>query len=547
MLHWWYSCYRCWWWGAFAQPGGGASSVNEIWHPSKEQQVCILSRVCRVFGTQDHQWGTPHDYQESRCSTTCSSPQESEWVEIFLGLLHYYGKFIPNLATLNYTLNSLLKTSTTWNWSEQCEQAFKDTKDKLTSAAVLVHYDPQMPLHLAGDASAYSVGAVISHVYPDGSERPVAYASRTLSASERNYSQLEKEALSLIFGLRKFHQYLYRGKFTLVTDHKPLTTIFSDKKGIPPLAAARLQRWALQLSAHNYTIQFRPTKAHANADGLSRLPVKGSSTNKCNAEPNLFNICQIESLPLTSEQLKQATRTDPILSRVLMFTKNGWPAQVSETLKPFWNRRLKLSLEDSCLMWGHRVIVPKKWQKRVLGELYQVHFGIAHTKAVARGYVWWPELNKQVEAMSKSCTQCQKVKNTPAVAPLYPWTWPAMPWQRIHIDFAGPFQGQMFLIVVDSHSKWPEVLPMKKTTADATIVELRRLFSCYGLPDQLVSDNGPQFVSEKFRVFLKAMALSIYVVLPITLPQTVQLNISYKLSRKQCKDRKQNHSPSSND
>ena len=105
--------------------------------------------------------------------------------------------------------------------------------------------------------------------------------------------------------------------------------------------------------------------------------------------------------------------------------------------------------------------------------------------------------------MTKSCTQCQKVKKTPSVAPLHPWTWPSMPWQRIHMDFAGPFRGQMFLIVVDSHSKWPEVLPIKKTTAEATIIELLRLFSCYGLPEQLVSENRPQFVSEEFRAFLK--------------------------------------------
>ena len=272
-------------------------------------------------------------------------PKNQHELRSFLGLLHYYGKFIPNLATLIYPLNSLLKTSTPWNWSEECERAVNEAKDRLTSASVLAHYDPQLPLCLAGDASAYGIGAVISHVFPNGSERPVAYASRTLSASEKNYSQLEKEALSLIFGIRKFHQYLYGRKFTLVTDHQPFTTIFSDKKGIPPLAAARLQRWALLLSAHHYTIQFRPTKAHANAN------------------PNLFNICQIESLPLTSGQLKQATRTDPTLSKVLMFTKTGWPMQVSEALKPYWNRRLELSLEEGCIMWGNRVVVPNKWQK----------------------------------------------------------------------------------------------------------------------------------------------------------------------------------------
>ena len=142
-----------------------------------------------------------------------------------------------------------------------------------------------------------------------------------------------------------------------------------------------------------------------------------------------------------------------------MFTKTGWPVQVSEALKPYWNRRLEWSLEDRCILWGNRVIILKKWQKSVLEELHQVHFGIARTKAIARGYVWWPELNEQIEEMTRSCTVCLKVKNAPAVAPLHPWTWPARPWQRLHADFAGPFQGQMFLIVVDSHSKWPEVVP----------------------------------------------------------------------------------------
>ena len=147
------------------------------------------------------------------------APKNQHELRSFLGLLHYYGKFIPNLATLIYPLNSLLKTSTPWNWYEECEQAFNEAKDRLTSASVLAHYDPQLPLRLAGDTSAYGIGAVISRVFPNGSERPVAYASRTLSASERNYSQLEKEALSLIFGIQKFHQYLYGRKFTLVTDH----------------------------------------------------------------------------------------------------------------------------------------------------------------------------------------------------------------------------------------------------------------------------------------------------------------------------------------
>ena len=125
---------------------------------------------------------------------------------------------------------------------------------------------PGMPLLM--------VSVQCSHIYHDGIERPIAYASRTLTSSERNYTQLEKEALSLVFGIKKFHPYIYGREFQLLTDHKPLTTILGPKAGIPSLAAARLQRWALLLSSYKYQIQYKATQTHSNADGLSRLPVK---------------------------------------------------------------------------------------------------------------------------------------------------------------------------------------------------------------------------------------------------------------------------------
>ena len=153
-------------------------------------------------------------------------------------------------------------------------RVFQEIKKLLVSAPVLAHYNPELSIRLAGDASAYGIGAVISHKFPDGTERPVAHASRTLTSTERNYSQLEKEALALVYGVQKFHQYLYGRQIVLVTDHKPVTTILGHKCGIPSLAAARLQRWALILSAYSYVIEFRPTKQHASADGLSRLPLR---------------------------------------------------------------------------------------------------------------------------------------------------------------------------------------------------------------------------------------------------------------------------------
>jgi len=204
-------------------------------------------------------------------------PKNVQELQSFLGLLNYYAKFIPNLASILHPLHELLRKHQRWQWTQQCAEAFRSAKHKISSAPVLAHFDPTLPLVLAGDASAYGVGAVISHSFPDGSERPIAYASRTLSMSERNYAQVEKEALALIFGLNKFHQYLYGRTFILQTDHKPLTTILGPTKGFPSLAVARLQRWTMQLAGYSYQIEFRPTKQHCNADGLSRLPLANKS------------------------------------------------------------------------------------------------------------------------------------------------------------------------------------------------------------------------------------------------------------------------------
>ena len=124
-------------------------------------------------------------------------------------------------------------------------------------------------------------------------------------------------------------------------------------------------------------------------------------------------------------------------------------------------------------------------------------------KFVARSYVWWPGVDRAIEEVAKECQACQAVKHAPAPAPLHPWEWPRKPCQRVHVDFLGPFQGFMFLVAVDAHSKWPEVEVMKVTTAAKTIEAIRKRFAAFGLPKQIVSDNGPQFISEEFTAFMR--------------------------------------------
>ena len=134
-------------------------------------------------------------------------------------------------------------------------------------------------------------------------------------------------------------------------------------------------------------------------------------------------------------------------------------------------------MEDECVMWGTRVIVPKQLQSAILDELHVGHPGIVWMKELSRSHVWWPHLDQELEKRARECESCQEGRKAPTAAPLHPWNWPTKPWARVHLDFAGPFLDKMFLVIVDAHSKWPEVLEMHCTTAEKTIETLRSV--CY--------------------------------------------------------------------
>ncbi len=135
--------------------------------------------------------------------------------------------------------------------------------------------------------------------------------------------------------------------------------------------------------------------------------------------------------------IAEATRRHLILSRVLHHVKSGCPTNGTEpALQPYWSRRHELTVEQGCLIWGIRVIVPCSLQQQVLEELHHSHSGIERMKAVARSYVWWPGLDGDLVTLARSCKKCQSCQSMPAVAPLHPWLWPTQPWQRIHIDYA---------------------------------------------------------------------------------------------------------------
>ena len=177
------------------------------------------------------------------------APQPTNVSELksYIGILSYYGKFLPNLATTLAPLYTLLHKDVPWRWTDEEQAAFATSKQLLTSSQVLVHFDPDKSLILSCDASQYDIGAVLSHRTEDGAEKPIGFASRTLSAAEKNYSQIEREGLACIFGVKRFHSYIYGRQFELMTDHKPLLTLFDAKRSVSPQASGRIQRWALHV------------------------------------------------------------------------------------------------------------------------------------------------------------------------------------------------------------------------------------------------------------------------------------------------------------
>ena len=432
-------------------------------------------------------------------------PENVTQLKAYLGLLNYYGRFLKNLSHELHPLHRLLKKDVKYIWGPEQQECFERSKQLILSVEVLTQYNPSLPLVLHCDASAYGLAAVLSNVMADGSEHPIGFVSRTMNKAEKNYSQLDKEGAAIMFGVKRFHKYLYGRSFNIVTDHKPLLSLFHEEREIPVNASPRVQRWGLQLRGYDYHIEYRPGAAHQNADGLSRLPLK--ETVREEDDGTVFALKRIEEATLlTADEVAHWTRYDPVLSQVHEFILRGWPHDAGDNVKfsTYRSKKDELSIQDGVILWGARVVIPGQGRGRMLEQLHVGHPGASRMKALARSYIWYPGMDKDIEDMVASCDVCQQHRKVPAAAPLHPWEYPDGPWKRIHIDYAGPYKGMMMLIVIDAFSKkWIEVFLTKAATTEATVEKLRECFARYGLPDVIVSDNASNFRSEEFAEFIR--------------------------------------------
>lgn len=430
------------------------------------------------------------------------APRNVTEVQAIAGMVNYYARFIPNISTLLSPIYDLLQKNKKFLWSKECEDALDSIKKEILSDRYLVHFDPKIPIKLACDASNVGIGAVLLHVFPNGEEKPICFASRTLNKAEKNYSVIHREALAIYWATQKFYQYLKGTKFILQSDHKPLLAIFGENKGIPQMAAGRLQRWAYFLSGFDYELQYVKGIHNGGADGLSRLPLE-QETAELEVESDYFSFLIEEKLPVDSKQLRQATRVDPEISKVFSYVRNGWPDTVEEKLRPYFIRSTELSIDQGLLLWGYRVIVPQKYRLDLLKEVHSTHLGSSKMKSLARQYFWWPNLDKDLENFAKSCDVCNTLASNPKKAVLIKFDQTKEPLERIHGDFLGPVKGKYYLIFTDAYSKWPEVYPMNRIDSANTVNKLRDYCSRYGIPKKIISDNGRQLISDEFEYFCK--------------------------------------------
>ncbi|XP_065188286.1 uncharacterized protein K02A2.6-like [Sycon ciliatum] len=429
-------------------------------------------------------------------------PKDQTALQSFIGLVMFYSRFVPSISDVLQPLRQLLVKDAPWDWSSECQESFEKVKSLMADAPILAHFDINRKVIVECDASPYGLGACLLQEDDTGSRRPVCFVSRALSSAESHYSQIEREALAIVFAVKRLHMYLYGRPFVLRTDHKPLLRIFGPHSDMPATAVSRLQRWAVILSEYEYQIEHISGTANVIADCLSRLPLKLSEQQEATVVNAVLQHARdpCESLPVSAADVAAASKDDAVISRIMQYLQFGWPADTPDDLQAYRRCRNELTIESGCLVRGHRTVIPVQLRRALLQELHSVHLGIVRMKSVARSFFWWPGIDDDIKHLATSCRQCQDTANAPPKEAPHPWIYPSEPFERVHVDFA-EHDGQHYFLLVDAYSKWLSVYKMSSTTTHQTLECLLSFLSTYGIPKTLVSDNGPQFTSHLFRQF----------------------------------------------
>ena len=370
-------------------------------------------------------------------------------------------------------------------------------KDILADKPLLRLFDPKLPVTIQADSSSTGLGACIMQ-----NSQPVAYASRSLTPTEVNYAQIEKELLAILFAAEKFSNYIFGTEVLVQSDHKPLEYIF--KKPLHT-ASPRIQLMLLKLMKHKLKVVYTPGSKMYIADTLSRAYIQGEAELEDHGISEYRVHAVSTHYPATTQKLSQvreATNEDVTLQKLKKYTYGGWPPKrgsVPPNLMPYWIMRDEIHEEDGLLFAGERLIIPSNLRREMLTKIHEGHFGAEKCYLRANESMYWPNIYDDIVDFVAGCAVCATFRKQNQSEPLMPHPVPKRPWSKLGTDIFH-FGKHDYLVVVDYLSKYPEVVRLPSKTASAVISALKGIFARHGIPDILFSDNMP-FSSEACKQF----------------------------------------------
>ena len=426
----------------------------------------------------------------------CKPPKSKEELVSFLQMMAYLSRYISNFSSRSEPLRRITRKEQKFVWLQEQQLAFEDLKKAITTAPILIPYDPGRRTRVICDGSPTGVGGGLFQQTEKGYQ-PAHFVSRSLTEAEKRYSQIEREALAAEFTTNRLHMYLLGADhFELATDHKPLLPIFNNPRAkLPP----RIERMVMKMQNLDFTAVYIPGKTNAT-DYISRHPLL--EIVETGHESHVKAVINMD-YAVVMETIIAANLEDQTLKKVQQALQTGKWDTTDPELAPYYELRAEIYLADGVMLRNDRIIPSKSLRDKIITTAHrQGHLGITKTKEMIRRKYWFPLMNQRIEDIVSKCFSCQISTSVHHTEPAKMTELPKRPWETVEIDFCGPFPNYEYaLVVTDQYSRYPEVEFVRSTSLQPTRRKLKKIFATYGVPKKVQTDNGPPFNSKEFKEF----------------------------------------------
>ena len=302
-------------------------------------------------------------------------------------------EYLPDLANKLDIFRPLLKKDVMFQWLPTHQETLDSIKDDIVKATNLYPFDESSPVTIQTDASNVGLGCCLMQ-----RDKPVAFASRGLTETETQYPPIVKECLGIVFACKKFHYFIYGKEVKIITDSKPLVSLFD--KPLAKISSSQLLRLRKQVLDYDLKVSYRPGKFMHVPDTLSRAPIPWKPEDKLRLDKMVHSFTVDSISSSENEKIRKETEKDPILSRALAFNRAGWPASkklIDPQLYQMYNLRYDLQEIDGCLYKTDRLIIPKSCQNEYLKQLHAGHLSANTCKQKARTSIYWHNIDRDID------------------------------------------------------------------------------------------------------------------------------------------------------